>query len=343
MTMLGHIKVIDLTRDLGAYAGVLLAELGADVAQVEQGGPADPAELVMARRGKRDAGCTVDDPALLDLIDQADIVLRGPDPLPATLASATLAARNPRLIDVAILPFESDGANAARPATDLTLMARSGLVAICGDPDRPPLNMPGRQAWALAGIQGAIAALVALNARAADGLGQQVVVSAYRSAVLANYREPLTWGWTGRVGVRTGNLLVRGKSGVQQVWRCADGFVTWALVDNQPMMRSTVARMAEDGMAGALAEVDWDAILVADVAREQLVAWEKIVAAWLVTKTRAELTALSNRHGMGLSAIDAPADVLASAHLADRGLWRDAEIDGQTVRVPGALFARSVA
>ena len=343
MTMLGHIKVVDLTRDLGAYAGVLLAELGADVAQVEQGGPLDPAELVMARRGKRDAGFAIDDPALPALIDDADIVLRGPEDLPKALAPAALAARNPRLIDVAIHPFEVDGPNAARPATDLTLMARSGLVAIGGDPDRAPLNMPGRQAWALAGIQGAIAALVALNARAASSVGEQVVVSAYRSAVLANYREPLTWGWVGKVGVRTGNLLVRGKSGVQQVWRCADGFVTWALVDNQPMMRSTVARMAEDGMAGALADIDWDAILVADVPRETLIEWEAIVAAWLATKTRAELTALSNRHGMGLSAIDAPADVLASDHLAARGLWREVEVNGRSVRVPGPLFAREVA
>lgn len=341
MTMLGHIRVVDLTRDLGAYAGVLLAELGADVAQVETGGPSHPAERLMARRGKRDAGCALDDPALLALIDAADIVLRGPERLPELLAPTALAERNPRLIDITVRPFEVDGPNADRPATDLTLMARSGLVTIGGDPDRAPLTMPGRQAWALAGIQGAIAALVALNARAASGAGEQVTVSAYRSAVLANYREPLTWGWTGRIGARTGNLLVRGKSGVQQIWRCADGFVTWALVDNQPMMRATVARLAEDGMAGALAEVDWDAILVADMPRGTLVEWEGIVAAWLATKTRAELTQLSNRHGMGLSAIDAPADVLASDHLAARGLWRDADLDGRAVRVPGPLFARS--
>jgi crotonobetainyl-CoA:carnitine CoA-transferase CaiB-like acyl-CoA transferase len=335
--MLQHIRVVDLTRDLGSYAGALLARLGAEVTQI---GPVegDAADREMALHGKHVVDLALGDPALLDLIAQADILFRGPDPLPATLAPDALAACYPGLIDVAVLPFDADGTNATRPATDLTIMARSGLMTIVGDPDRPPLTLPGRQAWALAGIQGAIAALVALNARATDGLGQLASVSAYRSAVLANYREPLTWEWVGRVGNRTGNLLVRGKSGVRQIWDCADGFVTWALVDNQPMMRAVVARLAEDGMAGALAEVDWDAILVADMPRETLIAWEALVEAWLATKTKAELTALSNKHGMGLSAISDVDDMLASDHLAARGLWEETEVGGRRVRVPGPLF-----
>jgi len=342
--MLQHIRVVDLTRDLGGYAGALLARLGADVAQI--GSPPanlDPGEAEMATHGKRMLDIAFDDPALPALIAKADILFRGNEALPAALAPEALAALNPALIDVAILPFDQDGPNAARPATDVTLMARSGLMTIIGDPDRPPLTLPGRQAWALAGIQGAIAALTALNARAADGVGQQASVSAYRSTVLANYREPLMWDWAGRVGNRTGNLLVRGKSGVRQVWECADGYVTWAFVDNQPMMRSVVARMAEDNMAGALAEVDWDAILVADTPRETLIAWEALVEAWLATKTKAELTEISNRHGIGLSAISSVEEGIASKHLAARGLWQDAEVGGKSVRVPGPLFQETLA
>ncbi|MES2441330.1 MAG: CoA transferase [Pseudomonadota bacterium] len=334
MRMLAHLKVVDLTVDLGSYAGVMLAELGADVLLAEWRAPiGDAAEVAMARRGKRVRALALDDPELAALIDEADIVLRGPETFPGS------TTRNPKLIDVAILPFDAGRANEARPATDLTLMARSGLLTIGGDPDRAPLALPGRQAWALAGIQGAIAALTALHARAASGRGQIVTVSAHRSAVLANYREPLTYEWTGRVGNRTGNLLVRGKSGVRQVWSAADGHVTWALVDNPPMMRAIVAQMG--GMAGALAEVDWEAILVADMPQEVLQGWEALVGAWLATKSRAELTALSNKHGMGLSAISEPADVIASAHLNARGLWRDAVVDGHEVRVPGPLFLRS--
>lgn len=330
--MLAHIKVVDLTRDLGDYAGTLLARLGAEVVTAGADGR-DASELAMDGFGKR-----ASDAPLLELIDAADIVFRGPEPCPPELSPEALAARNPKLIDIAILPFDKGRANEHRPATDLTLMARSGLMTIIGDPGRPPLTLPGRQAWALAGIQGAIAALTALHARGNDGLGQQAWVSAYRSAVLANYREPLTWEWVGKVGTRTGNLLVRGKSGVRQVWRAKDGWVTWALVDNQPMMRATVARMAEDGMAGELAEVDWDAILVADMPQDVLQRWEAVVEAWLATKDRATLTALSNQYGMGLSAISEVGDVLASDHLTARRLWVETEVEGRTVKIPGPLF-----
>jgi len=330
--MLRHIRVIDLTRDLGAYAGALLARLGATVITTGTD-DRDPSELAMDQYGKQSATAP-----LLDLIDAADIVFRGPEVCAPELSPEALAARNPRLIDIAILPFDKDRANERRPATDFTIMARSGLMTIIGDPGMPPLTLPGRQAWALAGIQGAIAALTALNARAADGRGEQAWVSAYRSAVLANYREPLTWAWTGKVGTRTGNLLIRGKSGVRQVWAAKDGWVTWALVDNPPMMRATVARMAEDDMAGELADVDWDAILVADMPQDVLQRWEQQVAAWLATKDRATLSQLSNEYGMGLSAISEVTDVLASDHLAAREFWNEAEIGGRTVQVPGRLF-----
>jgi crotonobetainyl-CoA:carnitine CoA-transferase CaiB-like acyl-CoA transferase len=330
--MLSHIRVVDLTRDLGAYAGALLARMGATV--FTTGADArDPSQLAMDQHGKQAA-----DGSLLDLIDKADILFRGPEACPPALSAEALSARNPRLIDVAILPFDKEGANAGRPATDLTIMARSGLMTIVGDPGLPPLTLPGRQAWALAGIQGAIAALTALNARAADGSGQQAWVSAYRSAVLANYREPLTWEWVGKVGTRTGNLLIRGKSGVRQVWAAKDGWVTWALVDNPPMMRATVARMAEDDMAGELADVDWDAILVADMPQDVLQCWEKQVEAWLATKHRATLAQLSNKYGMGLSAISEVDDVLASDHLAARQFWDEAHVEDRTVKVPGPLF-----
>jgi crotonobetainyl-CoA:carnitine CoA-transferase CaiB-like acyl-CoA transferase len=103
-------------------------------------------------------------------------------------------------------------------------------------------------------------------------------------------------------------------------------------------MRATVARMAEDGMAGELADVDWDAILVADMPQDTLQRWEGIVEAWLATKDRATLTQLSNKHGMGLSAISEVEDVLASDHLAARGLWEETTVAGKSVKIPGPLF-----
>ena len=259
----------------------------------------------------------------------ADIVFRNPG-----RDHDALIAANPKLIDVVVAPFLPGGRNDGRPATDLTLMARSGLMTILGDPDRAPMNMPGEQAYALGGIQAVIAR--AHRAPRPRRHWHGAVASRSRPirlAVLANYREPLTWGWVGRVGNRTGNLLVRGKSGVRQVWECADGWVTWALVDNPPMMRGMVKAMATH--AGPLAEVDWDSILVADMPRETLAAWEEIVAGFFMRHTRAELGAMSTSAGLGLSWIDDARKTRSPAtHLAARGLWR--EVDG--VKLPCKLW-----
>lgn len=315
--MLSHLLIADLTHGLGEIAGRMLAQLDARVVRADSGEPA-------WNHGKE----TGDAEALLAV---ADIVFRNPG-----RDHAALIAANPRLIDVVVAPFLPGGPNDGRPETDLTLMARSGLMTILGDPDRAPMTMPGAQAHALGGIQAVIGALTALHARGTTGKGQLVEVSAYQSAVLANYREPLTWGWVGRVGNRTGNLLVRGKSGVRQIWPCADGFVTWALVDNPPMMRGMVKAMGD--AAGPLGDVDWDAILVADMPRETLAAWEEVVAAFFLRHSRAELGAMSTSGGLGLSWIDTPRDALASEHLAARGLWTD--VDG--VKLPGKLWVSSL-
>lgn len=327
--MLQHLTVIDLTTDLGALAGRMLAELGATVIKVEPetGDPlrADAAAFAAWNHGKQSLIAALDSDSYRDCLQRADILLRyrhQPSP-PSDFTT---------LIDVVIGGFMPEGDRGERPFSDFTLMARSGLMTIIGDPDRPPLTLPGEQAFALGAIQAVSGALTALHARAASGRGQRVDVSAYQAAVLANYREPLTWQWTGRVGNRTGNLLVRGKSGVRQVWPCADGFVTWALVDNPPMMRAMVKLMAEH--AETLTEVDWDNLLVADVPRETLQQWEDIVERFFALHSRQQLGSWSSQLGLGLSWIETPDDVLSSEHSKARALW----VDVDDRQLPGPLW-----
>jgi crotonobetainyl-CoA:carnitine CoA-transferase CaiB-like acyl-CoA transferase len=361
MSMLGHLTVLELADGLGAYTGRILAELGARVIKIEPpGGDSSRRQGILPRSRDLDAslswlsanvgkeGLTLDLGAptglarLRSLLPEVDILVQGGgDRLAARgMDYAALSAAHPRLISVIVAPFAEDAVMGDAPASDLTLMALSGIMNMVGDPDRPPLKLPGEQAYALAGIQGAIAALTALNARAASGLGERVWVSAHRSAVLAGYRDPIVWEWTGRIGQRTGNRLVRGKSGVRQVWAAEDGYVTWSLVDNPGMVKGMVALMAADGAAGDLALVDWDNTLLADAPQERIDAWEAVLEAWFGTKPRRWLADMSGRHGLGLSPIDTPADALASPHWAERGFWRRMtdEARGLDLPIPGPLF-----
>jgi len=341
MSLLRGVRVVEFPDGLVDLGGRLLAELGAEVVSIAGVDLERPQARRLAwHHGKRRVRVApAETDRLAELVAGADIVLDGR--LGGTRHGlGELSAANPTLVHVVAVPFDTAGTRKDWPATDLTLMAMSGLMHITGDPERPPLRLPGEQAFALTGIQVATAALLGLRARRRTGRGQRIDVSAYRATALANYREPVVYEWTGRIGRRTGNRLVRGKTGVRQIWPCADGFVTWSIIDNPGMMRSVVATMAEHGAAGELAEVDWEAILVADAPEATIARWESLVGAFFAAHDRATLGDWSLARGWGLSVIADPDDVRASAHLAARGLFVDVadEETGRTARLPGPLF-----
>lgn len=330
--MLSHIRVLELADGLTDLGGRMLAELGAQVMVAGTGDmPADQAAAWHHGKTRITAGAG----DIRRLAASADIVLDG-----RRLGGEwdDLLSLNPRLIHVVVWSALPGTPSHGRPATDLTLMAQSGLMQVVGEPDRPPLRLPGQQAYALTGIQAATAALLGLAARHRTGAGQRIDLSAQQSATLANYREAIVYDWTGRIGRRPGNLLVRGKSGVRQVWPCADGFVTWSMVDNPGMMRALVAVMKDHGAAGELADIDWQAILVADTDQTVLDRWQGIVGDFFGRHTKAQLGDWSLKHGWGLSPIFDSAEVLESAHLAHRGLFVTVDTPDGPRRLPGPLF-----
>ena len=131
-------------------------------------------------------------------------------------------------------------------------------------------------------------------------------------------------------------MLVRGKSGVRQMWPCADGFVTWSMIDNPGMMRALVGAMHAEGLAGELAEIAWDKILVADTDQDVIERWQALVAKFFARHTRAELAEMSLLQGWGLSPIIQLAEVPNSPQMKARGVF---ERSGDGASQPGPLFA----
>ncbi len=334
--MLSGIRVLEIADGLTDFGGRMLAELGADVAVILSQTPRDTSRNLAWHHGK--TVISADDvQAIARLAAKADIVLDGQREGDRFGLSQTVSRDT---IYIRVTPFSAKGPYAGRPATDLTLFALSGLMHVTGEPDRPPLKFPGQQAYALTGIQAATAALLGLYARRRTGAGQKIDLSAFQSTTLSNYREAVMYEWTGRIGRRRGNMLVRGKSGVRQIWPCKDGFVTWSMIDNPAMMRAMVTVMEEKGAAGELSEIDWNNTLVADTAQETIERWQSIVANFFAAHTREELGTWSLEKGWGLSVIYSPEEVRQSEHLRARGLFVTVtdENSGKTARVPGPLF-----
>ena len=210
-------RVLDLTDHRGLLAGRMLAQLGADVIQVEPPGgsraravgpfdddaPPEHRSLYWAAfaAGKRGITCDLDQPRgralLLQLVASADFLIESEDP--GTMAArgldhAALRAANPALIHVSITPFGSAGPKADWADSDLVLWAAGGplLPNRDADGDRPPLRVSVPQAYLHASGDAAGGALVAHFARVASGRGQHVDISVQQSVAQATLSSILS-------------------------------------------------------------------------------------------------------------------------------------------------------
>ena len=136
-----------------------------------------------------------------------------------------LAKINPRLIVVSITPFGQQGPKAQWVATDLTVTAASGALLITGDEDRPPVVTSVPQAYLHAGVEDAIGALIALSARARDGLRQHIDVSAQTAMMMATQFFVLATGWNDYPAERMGGGIKLGKIPLRFVYPRKDGYV----------------------------------------------------------------------------------------------------------------------
>jgi crotonobetainyl-CoA:carnitine CoA-transferase CaiB-like acyl-CoA transferase len=193
-------RVIDLSTGIaGAYATKLFTDAGADVIKVETaaGDPLrtwsatggdlaghDGALFQFLHLGKRAVvpGRT----ELETLIAGADLIVDSA--VPPTIDVAGLRERHPPLVVLSITPFGLTGPYAERPATDFTLQAESGALAVRGLRAWPPYQAGGRIVEWVSGTFAAVAAAAAL--RRSKGTGRSELVD-FSMLELANFTSNL--------------------------------------------------------------------------------------------------------------------------------------------------------
>ncbi len=192
MRPLEGVHVLDLTRLLpGAYATLLLVDLGAEVAKIEdprggdtmrtlRGGPSRYFEPL--NRGKRSVTLDLRSPdaaGVLDaLIARADVAIESFRPSTAKrlgVDAETLRGRHPRLIHASISGFGQSGPYVERAAHDINYQALAGLL-------RPPA-LPGPLVGDIgAAHQAALAIVAALVERSRTGVGRAIDISIHEAA-----------------------------------------------------------------------------------------------------------------------------------------------------------------
>lgn len=278
---LADLRVIELQSEAGAFAGKLLADMGADVITVEPPGGAATRRIppflddephperslhfwhynLNKRAVTLDWSTAPGHAALLRLLDGADALLEaeGPGALAAHgLDDATIRADRPRLIHVALTALGADGPRADEQATDLTLLAGGGPAWSCGYDDHtlPPIAGGGYQGYQTGCHFAVMGLLAALLHRDAGGPGQRIDVNMHAASNVTTEAASTIWNVARETVQRQTGRHAAVQPTQATMARCADG--RWVNTGMPPrsgaQFRAVLDWLAELGLHDGFAE-----------------------------------------------------------------------------------------
>ncbi|HEX6944920.1 MAG TPA: CoA transferase [Casimicrobiaceae bacterium] len=329
---LAGMRVLELAQIMaGPTCGVMLADLGADVVKVEKlpggddsRGYREPrvngvsAPFLMLNRNKRGIAVDLKSPrgkdVLLRLVARADALVENfrRDTLDKLgLGYEALSKVNPALIYCAITGFGRDGPLADKGGFDLVAQGFAGLMAITGEPGRPPVKNGNPVSDINAGLLATIGILAAYANRLRTGRGQLVDTSLFEAALQQTYWHAASYFATGESPGPLGSAHIL--TAPYQAFHASDGYVNIGGAN-----QANWERIAE-----ALGHPEWrdDPRFATNTARmahrEALV---EAMNAVLSTRTRAEWIAVLDAAGVPAGPVHALGEALTHPHTLARGM-----------------------
>jgi benzylsuccinate CoA-transferase BbsE subunit len=358
------IRVLDLTTNYAAYAGRLLADLGADVVRVEppegsplrslapcQTGPTG-APLSFAHAfldaGKRSVTLDLMTAAgrelLAELAASSDAMIETPSAAAADHIDFELVRQhNPGLVLVSISAFGRDGPYAGYQATDLTLLAAGGLLSLGGYVDSEPLAVQGEQAMLASGIYGAIAVLTALYERTQTGKGCWIDVSGQECVAFALEDAVAEWSINAHVRRRLGDGAREAGTGV---YPCKDGHISMVAgrlgTANAFVTLTQWVAASEVPGAASLLEPQWQDFKFRQ-SREGIERFAEIFGAFCRTRAKQELYREGQARQIAIAPVNTVADVLQDAQLAANSYFQPQfeRNSGREITFPGPPYRLS--
>jgi crotonobetainyl-CoA:carnitine CoA-transferase CaiB-like acyl-CoA transferase len=223
-------------------------------------------------------------------------------------ASIAAMARTGRATPIEIAAFPVEMKASARPVSELTILALSGLLHMVGEPDRKPLKLGGHQASYAAGLTAFTGLAAALAARDAGRTPASVRVS------LAEVMQWVNWkavSGAAATGLSPGR---EGKRSEFQLVPCRDGYVAIVYTVTQwPATRALIGdpRLGEekfDTRAGR---------------RKHVAELYEIITPWFAGKTRAEIQTAAQGKGVPFGPVFSPAELLQAEQYVARGFLAD--------------------
>ncbi|MBD5654132.1 MAG: CoA transferase, partial [Candidatus Eremiobacteraeota bacterium] len=302
--MLTGLRVLDLsTMIVAPLAGTLLADWGADVVKIEQPLVGDHVRRFGAQRNgqglywktlgrcKQSVALDLHVPEVQALVRRwapaFDVIVENfrPGTLERwNLGPDVLRATTPGLVVLRTTAFGQEGPYRNRPGFGTIAEAMSGMAAVTGFPDRPPLLPAFPLADVLAGYLGASAILAALFRRGRTGVGEVIDLAIYEAALKVVESQIVEYDQNGTLHAPHGNRI--GDSAPRGAYACADG--KWlALSASTQAVAERVLRTVggEELAADARFRTNLDRLAHVDEL-------DALVAGWCAQRTRDEALAI---------------------------------------------------
>jgi len=352
------VRVLDLATMMAApWAAAFLADYGADVIKVERPGSGDHARAFGLQkdgepvfwktlaRNKRSLALDLKQPAgrdvVLRLVASSDVVIENFRPGVMErlgLDYEALRAVNPGVILLSVTGYGQSGPYADRAGFGTLIEAMSGFAASNGSPDGPPILPAIPLADGVAGVFGALAAMIALYERdtGTAGEGQHIDLSLFEPLTRLLEGHVLEYEALGIVRERLGNRSLT--SAPRNAYIAADG--RWVAL-------SASAQPVFERLAHAIGRAD----LVTDprfatnherIRHAELL--DAIVGGWIAARPSQEAIAELSALGAAVGPIYDVAELLDDPHVRARASFEEHHdpVLG-TLRVPAvtARFSRT--
>ena len=368
--MLSPYRVLDCTDHRGQLAGMMLAQMGAEVISIEsQEGSSgrwlapfvndvETAETSLWHRsyGRGKRSIVVDpssshDQAWLDtLAAGADIVLLSGRATDLWLDPAGMAERHHELVVATLTPFGLDGPKATWNDTDLIVCAAGCQLDLTGNSDLPPLRTAVPQAYLHGAAELAVGSLMALYERGRSGRGQIVDVSAQEAFLQSSFSCSLHEAWQAPLLGRCGEGVSAGPFTIRWGYPASDGEVSITLLFGSAFDEFTPNLFQwiweEGGCDEATRDKPWTDYAMLLLAGEEPVSelnrLTEVIAAFTAQRTKAELVAEARRRRVLLAPVSTLGEVLETPHLDVRGFWDHVgTTDGGSHRHAGRFLVAS--
>ncbi len=356
------IRIIDLTRELGAYATRLFADLGAEVIRVEsKQGRADrqnppgvagldphrfggvPYAFLNANKKSLtlDLATAAGQNVLADLVSHAQIVVYEAG-AQADVALADLLAVPGARIVTSVSYFGLTGPYSQYVGTDLIAQSLGGIAWLSGEPDKPPLQLAGQQSVFVTSLYAAAATAIALWDLEATGHGHVLDVSAQEAIAHSLQNAIQVYDLEKRVSSRGGEGV---RDATEAAYACKDGYVFLAAPLALPASWNGIIQwMTEEGFEGVsrLHEADWADRATrckAAMRSEFKLLFERFVA----NKTKQEMRDNALKRKLVMAPVSKLADLQDDPQLVYRQYFQQVSMAGldHPVAFPGAPYRLS--